>query len=317
MIRHHFLSGAAAVAVSAALPALRHTGDYLPLAFDYYVWDDHYFMALPDHPVFESFEIMTIDRGAGPPLAFAFFTEREAPKRQHRYFNDRRFARNGASYADITVEAGPLKTGVPRAIDLRFTAKDGHVRFRCAFPAIARSMRPAGLTDQSGHGRGLYTLYFYRERAAETADASLTIDGAAVRAGRSREGAVVYSQGILTGIVPFGTFPIARRPETFEVAGASMTLSADGRGIEACENRSYGHAMSVRFGDRLRPSPMTTTYHVALESHRSVASGGVEVDTHGGVVTTTFRPQRPAWTSSYGFVAKSVPGARSITIAAL
>ncbi len=318
MIRHTFLIGAAAATVDAAGgQPHRARSSYLPIAFDYYVWDDHYFMWLPDHPVYEAFEIMTIDRGAYPPLAFAFFTERRPPKLQHRYFNDRRFVQHGSSYAEIAVVASALRTGVPRAIDVRFTAANGLVHFECAFPKIAPPMTPAGLTNQSGHGHGLYTLYFYRERNVATAHGSLRIGDRAVRIGRAPATAVIYSQGILNGIVPFGRFPVFREPQAFEVAGAKMTLEADGRGITACENRAFGHAMRVRFEDRLRPIRMETRYHVDLETHRSVASGRVEVQPRGGTVTTTFRPERPVWTSSYGFVTTETMGERSLTIAAL
>ena len=46
---------------------------FVPLYGSVYVWDDHYFAWLPTHPVYESFEIMTVRRG---PEAPAFFLQR-------------------------------------------------------------------------------------------------------------------------------------------------------------------------------------------------------------------------------------------------
>lgn len=51
-------------------------------------WDNHWFVWLPTHPIYEAVEVMSNDAPNEQPLVWVFFTERDGAKTQIHYYND-------------------------------------------------------------------------------------------------------------------------------------------------------------------------------------------------------------------------------------
>ena len=156
---------------------------FVPLYANVYYWDDHYFAWLPEHPIYETFELMTIRRGPVGQLVWAFFTERAGSKRQVHYYNDPAVAREAAAnYTPMQIDGPIYEDNRARSISVGFTdVRSDRIVFDVRFPQPVASMDHAGLTDQSGHNRDRFVLFFYRDRAIGSREASLDIAGQPVR----------------------------------------------------------------------------------------------------------------------------------------
>ena len=271
----------------------RAASPFAPLYANVQFWDDHYFAWLPNHPVYETFELMTTRRGPVGQLVWAFFTERAGSKRQVHYYNDPAVATStNRRYAHMSIDAPLYSDSCARRIAVCFLDERGDaVTFEARFARPDAPMSHAGLSDQSGHNKERFVLYFYRDRATATADAFLTIAGEPVTLFLQNDLRVAYSQVVYTAIVPFGTLP-----------AQPHDVLHDGTGVTGYVHQDYGHAIELSFEEAIDPSRRSTTvFAVSLDDYRNLSSGTVEVSPDEQGASLHYAPELPAWASAYGF----------------
>ena len=152
----------------------------VPIASFLHHWDHHWYIWLPGDPLYEAVEVMAAERGPdSAPLVWAFFTERDGPKRQTHYYNDARAAAAAGGQArDIAFKmTGP--EGGARGVSVAFDdAKGRPVVIEVHMSAEAHlGARGAGLTNQIGHSGDRLLLLFFREKAVLADSSSVTIAG--------------------------------------------------------------------------------------------------------------------------------------------
>jgi len=156
----------------------------IPLLPSYRNWDYHLFQGLDDHPRYEMVELMLDDTTSEEPLAWVFFTEREAPKRQLHYVSDAAYAADLARTASPdtrVVEVTPIDVSWQQgsdgayAFEVALETGDGPVTWsvRSTGPATADY---AELVEQSDHDLlgGILVMYLNQTVLVDAATA-LTI----------------------------------------------------------------------------------------------------------------------------------------------
>ncbi|MGP6157310.1 MAG: hypothetical protein ACLPYS_07345 [Vulcanimicrobiaceae bacterium] len=319
------LAGALLAPGSACSAAQAAQTPLVPFRMYSYHWDDHYFAWLPAHPRFESIELMTVSRGPlAPPLRWAFFTERAAPKRQQHYYDDAAIAKaSGGIYAPISVALGPANAAGLASAAIGFSdATDEELRWTLSFAPEA-AFSPAGLTDQSGHDAVDMTLFFYREKVAYAQFASVTIGDVSYPPSLSPAGSgssppAAYSRNVFTAIVPYGPYAgtfdggaialddgrrLALLPAGSAAAdGDALLLSPQGTAPVGYRIAAYGHTTELAFDAPLRAG--RCAFSLAFDDATSVLSGTARTLENGAVTTVAFEPLVPAWSRSYAFTTR-------------
>ncbi|MDE2480711.1 MAG: hypothetical protein KGN02_00800 [bacterium] len=307
MKRSHLLAGiGAAMLIPSTRAAALAPAPFVPLYAGVYAWDDHYFAWLPHHPIYESFEVMTIRRGPMKPLVWVFFTERAAPKHQVHFYNDADVAKGAsATFAQMNVSGARFEDGVPRPIRIAGDfAGIGPLVFEVRF-AKGTTFRHAGLTNQSGHNADRFVLLFYRDKACVTSQAALRIGGRAIELALDPGTLVAYSQDIEIGIIPFGTF-----------TGKPGDTVRDAAGVHAFASTVYGHTFRCDYGSPLKPDRAhATTYAISLDGYRALTSGTVHLEPGERDIVLRYVPDMPHWARAYAFTVSVSRASGRLTIA--
>ncbi len=146
-------------------------GLVVPLLSSYVKWDYHVFQGLDDHPRFEMVELMLDDAHSDDPLAWVFFTERAAPKRQFHYTNRAEHAESlSATSSPETriVHTTPIEVTWEEqedgrlAFHVELSTEDGAVRWD-VLSTGAPNGDYAQLISQSGHdlAGGILVMYLH------------------------------------------------------------------------------------------------------------------------------------------------------------
>ena len=300
-------------------------------------WDHHWFVWLPRHPVYESVEVASRDAPENPfKLVWVFFTERDGAKRQVHYLNNHdvvaRWA--GSLYRAIHYEQSGA-VGQPQGVTVRLYDKDNHP-VDIAITVDTRPLRPAGLTNQSGHAATRHFLVFFREQAA------LAVRNRVVIAGEdfsfnTMEGVTgtyrfmaAYSTNVYTVVLPFTTTRFRYAHD--QLASASGTIFAQTHateeeiiytsravgspdvvqlvmtpqgGLKTYAHQSGAHSFNIRFAPplvwRTDEHPEPVTYSMSLGSFPDLVRGQVQSQREGQRLGLTWRHASPLWAQAYAF----------------
>lgn len=313
-------------------------------------WDHHWYAWLPGDPLYEAVEVMATERSGQEPLVWVFFTERAPPKNQINYYNDAaaatasraggrvsyfvpmRFAMTGNAGAPLGV-AVAFDDADSRRIDIEIGVDD----------AAKLSTTGSGLTNQIGHSSAHTLLIFFREQAARTQQAQVTVasvDMTKPQPGMERPIPFVaaYSRNIYSGGFPFygaavsfeEAAPALGPVISFHPApGSSDYESGDGRRLVATgegalqayqqQDRSGAHRLDVRFEpplppvERLAASEASSHFTVSLDGFVNLISGEVIVRRDDNAATLDWRFDAPAWTRAWGLLTTATIGGDAVT----
>jgi len=297
-------------------------------------WDHHWFLWTPEHPTYESIEVASRSRGAGPDLVWAWFTERAEGKKQVHYFNDGVVAGSvPGSYYRVMEYRTQGEVGAPLDLYARFADKDDAPVEWSVRVDRGRGFDPqgAGLTDPSGHGANRFFLVFFRERNQRTTDSRLTIgdrdysfprDPAIVRRFPFQ---AAYSFNVFSAIVPYAQGRVETGSETIKLPSAELlqlqshtdattvygTEPSDARGAVSVEVTPGGELWTYTQKDRDHifrvtfdpPLPTITggqtRYRMAFDEFDGAVEGMAVVRWGPSGLTVDWRPERPEWATAY------------------
>ncbi|MGZ5900554.1 MAG: hypothetical protein ACXWK3_12500 [Reyranella sp.] len=326
----HGLAGATAVAAGmigpkAAARAANHP--VLPIISSFSYWDHHWYVWLRGDTTYEAVEVMSRDRGTGmPPLVWVFFTERTPPKRQVHFINDQRVAASrGWQFRDIAFSmSGPPGGSQGLSVALR-GLNDQPVSIDIERNAgAALSANGGGLTNQIGHSGDAMVLLFYRERAALSQRARVTIDG--IEVSQPRPGAeyaapfeAAYSSNILVGGFPFTDWRMTFDPTASSTPAVPRFVNAAGRwaatlanhttieldaagdgDLKAYIHRDGDHQLAVRFEPVIPPTERLTAgfegkFAVSLDRFGDLVGGKLRARPATGGVVFNWTFETPNW----------------------
>ncbi len=324
-----WLAGPVAPA-GAASPAV-------PLVSYHQYWDHHWFVWLPRHPVYESAEIMSIDRAGSPFRAvWMFFTERKGGKRQLHFFDDRQIVENfpGSHYRPIVYRRSGA-AGRAQSVRVALNGLDG-APIEIAVDLADRPLAPvrSGLTDQSGHSADRHFLLFLRGRNALTRSNEIRMGDRdySFRPGDDPKGkhgfVAAYSASIQIAVIPFGRRSFARRgpqmnsaPAGFSFAvgssasGVRLTarmpgyrnridVDLDTGGALAGYRHDTGtHRLAIRLDGALPLAPgaprAARGFVIHMDPEQPVARGEVTSEPVEGGRRLTWRFLAPRWAAAY------------------
>ena len=332
-------------------------GPVVPLVSYHQYWDHHWFVWLPRHPVYESAEIMSIDRAGSPYRAvWVFFTERKGGKRQLHFFDDRRIVENfpGSRYRPIVYRRSGA-AGRAQSVRAALNGLDG-AEIEIAVDLADRPLAPvrSGLTDQSGHSADRHFLLFRRDRNALTRNNQVRIGGRdySFRPGDDPAGrhafVAAYSAGIQIAVIPFGRRSFVRRgtqlksrpagfPFTARSSGSGTRLSApmpgyrnritvdlDGAGALAGYRHDTGpHRLTLKPDGALPLAPgaprTVRGFVIHMNPENPVARGRVISAPMADGRRLTWRFDTPRWAAAYPFesVVRRNGSGHSLTIRSL
>lgn len=296
-----------------------------PVPFDteFHYWNNHWYVWLPGHAVYEAVEVMsTAALETAKPLVWVFFTERALPKRQHHYVNNAAVAAaTGWTYAAIDYATIGGAEG-PLGLSVRFSEADGKAVVIAVDFASNMSLSSAGLTDQMGHSADRHFLLFYRELTARTEQSHVTLDGIEVSEPRGKEPVpfrAAYSRNVYVGTIRFATtryaFAAAGCDLDFRVqqsgdathhryvaaraSGGRVELLTDANGqLERYFNRGGSHTLTVAFSPALGTSE-ESTYGIGFDKFHDLVTGKVRVTHQDDGLVLDWRSQEPAWARAY------------------
>lgn len=337
--------------VGPAAPAAA-ASPVVPLVSYHHYWDHHWFVWLPRHPVYESAEIMSIDKAGSPYRAvWVFFTERRGGKRQLHFFDDRQIVENfpGSHYRPIVYRRSGA-AGRAQSVRAALNGPDG-APIEIAVELANRPLAPVrtGLTDQSGHSANRHFLLFHRDRNALTRRNEVRIGGRDYSFGpgddpTGKHGFVAaYSAGIQIAVIPFGRWSFVRRgsqlnsgPAGFPFAVGSsdsgmrltapvpgyrnrITVDLDAAGAfagyrhDAAEHRL---ALSLDGALPLAPGAPRTArrFTVSMNPDKAVASGEVVSAPAADGRRLTWRFDSPRWAAAYPFESVVRPNGNGHTL---
>jgi hypothetical protein len=323
--------------ISSASAAWDHSIPLVPLTSLFSHWDHHWFVWLPRHPVYESVEIMSRDAPENPvKLVWVFFTERAGPKRQVHYLNNLDVVTRwgGSLYRDIHYERSGT-AGQAQGVTVRLHDQK-HQPVDIDITVDARPLRPAGLTDQSGHAATRHFLVFFREQQALAVrnrvviageDFSFNTDDGSTARYRFK---AAYSANVYVVTLPFTTtrfrsedehltstaghlFTTTRSAEEEVVstspAGGSpevvqLAITTQG-GLKTYTHQMDGHRFTIRFtpplvwGANEHPEPVT--YRMSLDRFPDLVHGQVQRQREGQRLVLAWRHTSPQWAQAYAF----------------
>lgn len=329
----------------------------LPLVSYHQYWDHHWFVWLPRHPVYESAEIMSIDRAGSPYRAvWVFFTERKGGKRQFHFFDDRQIVENfpGSHYRPIVYRRSGA-AGRAQSVRAALNGLDGE-EIEIAVDLADRPLAPvrSGLTDQSGHSADRHFLLFHRDRNALTRSNEIRMDDRdySFRPGDDPTGkhgfVAAYSAGIQIAVIPFGRWSFARRgtqlnsrPAGFSFAVESsasgyrltapmpgyrnrITVDLGGTGaLAGYRHDTDTHRLALSLDDALPLAPKAPRaarrFAIYMNPEKPVARGEVISEPHTGGRRLAWRFYSPHWAAAYPFESLIRPNGsgHSLTIRSL
>lgn len=203
---HEHMLGTAGASAQTATSTWRT----VPFVTSLHHWDHHWFTWLPRHPLYESLEVMSTEPPNGAkPLVWAFFTERAGAKHQVHYLNDEQVAAHwgGDTYFRAIEYSTSGDTTTPLGVHVAFQDKDKQqVSWDLSFPP-GTALRPAGLTDQSGHAATKFFLIFFRERSAVTTQSRVLVGARDLSYSPGPDASYpfppAYSANVFTATFPF------------------------------------------------------------------------------------------------------------------
>lgn len=312
-------------------------------------WDHHWYAWLPGDPVYEAVEVMATERGGQEPLVWVFFTERAPPKNQVNYYNDEAAAATSRAGGRVT-HFVPMRfamtghDGDPLGVAVAF---DGAESRRIAVEigvddGVKLSTTGAGLTNQIGHSSARTLLIFFREQAARTEQARVTVAGVDMvkpQPGIERPIPFVaaYSRNVYSAGFPFYGAAVsfeegAPAPViSFHAApGSGDYESRDGRRLVATgegalqayqqQDRSGTHKLDVRFEpplppvERLAAGEASSHFTVSLDGFADLISGEVVLNRDDNAAVLGWRFDAPAWTrTTWGLQTTATIGGDAVT----
>lgn len=316
-------------------------------------WDHHWFAWLPRHPDFEAVEVMSTQIPDSKPLVWVFFTERQPPKRQTSYVNDRAVARTtGWQYRDIDYNASGTPGG-PLDLSVRMASGGGTpVAIAIGFdPATPLNRRDSTLTPQIGHGAADHFLMFHRGEDAIAAHSSVVVGAEDVALPIDGQPDplpfhAAYSHDIFVGSIPFtetrwsfaaqgagqpGAVRFDRQASQdgegstyVATAGAArrVDLVADASGgLESYTDTRWNRALQVRFQPPLPGVGSTTSgtaaFAIAYDDLGTIVTGDVRYAGDATGLRMDWQPRSPAWAQDYPFQSRAVrAGPDAITVTA-
>ena len=321
-------------ALGAAVPAAEPVpAPIIPISTTFDYWDQHWFIWLPNHPVYELVEVASrAVPGQAERQLWVWFTERAGGKAQVNYYNAQYLAggRPESFVVPISVEQ-PDGAG-SRSIHVAFADREGKSVDISIHVDAAGDLKPAGLTDQSGHAAGSVFLIFYRETEQLASRNQVTIDGKDYSF-NSMDGVsgsfpfmAAYSEGIYIATIPYAGAHVAvsdgalaqswGRNFVQDDGGTSWTASTprgdtlqekadEAGGLRSLSHRFRGHELKVDFDTPLvLPAAGTNTripFRVSLDEHAALISGDIEASNPAGTPILDWRPDRPRWASASPF----------------
>lgn len=319
-----------ALPVAAAEPAAA-PAPLIPLNTVLTHWDHHWFVWMPAHPTYESIEVMSNDAGAGEtPLVWVFLTERAGQKRQVHYISDKAAAWAGTLVRPIAYRKQGGLAG--QSVHVELLDKDNLPVELSVDVDPGAAMRPAGLTDQSGHAAGSLFLMFFREQGVDAVRNRVRIGGVDYSF-NSRTGTestypfmAAYSRNVYTAIIPFGQAHIANEngilshnwgmtfvPRTVGTASLYQTAPApDGShvSLEAAPDgglRAYRHVVGkhelrIAFAPSLRApasgQAAAVRYGISLDGFQDIVTGTLRASERAGTLSLVWQHDRPQWTKA-------------------
>jgi hypothetical protein len=209
-----FMISAAMLVCGAAFPAHGQTQSLLPINSNFSFWDHHWIMWIPQHPVYEAVEVLSLDdpRDARNRLIRIFFTERGG--KQVQYFSDPTVAKNWrteAYFRDIQYRTEG-EFGKPLNLYVKFKDKDERLVELTVEIAKGESLTTAGsgLKAQGSHASDVAFLLFYNGPAVTKTTGTLLIDGKDYSAVQVQDEGVkrfyqtAYSFNAYTAVIAFG-----------------------------------------------------------------------------------------------------------------
>jgi hypothetical protein len=293
------------------------------------VWDHHWFLWLPHHPVYEAVEVASREPDRdGRVAVWTWFTERTGSKRQIHYRNDARLATLvGGNYRPIDYQISG-NDGRPRGVQVRFNdIENMPVEIDVAFdPDQVLTRQGAGLTDQSGHLSDRAFLVFYRDNNALAREGRASIETRNYAFGHEEaQGAFpfrwAYSHGIFIGLILYNSFKAtfgadgyAPSPQKAGVYvlnrawGGSVSLRCDqtGRLNEYLDRGANSEFLQVVFDPPL-PSwgsdheRRSSSFSISIAAAADVVKGRVENSRTDRGQSLEWIPSEPLWTSKQGF----------------
>ncbi|MCY4394172.1 MAG: hypothetical protein OXC10_03455 [Rhodospirillaceae bacterium] len=351
-IRSLFAGALALLCLAGPIPPAGAASPVVPLVSNHQAWDHHWFVWLPRHPLYESVEIMSVERPAGGFRAvWVFFTERAGNKRQIHFLDNRRLvdAFEGSHYRPIVYR----RSGAPgRAQSVRVALKgQGDESIEIAVDLADRPLTAkwAGLTDQSGHGADTIVLLFYRDRNALAHSNEVRISGRdySFRPGGDPMGKhrfkAAYSAGIQVAVIPFGRWAFARLKNGLSAPadGISFTAAARDGGLRlqapvpgyrnritvdldaagafvGYQHSSAGQRLALSLDGALPLAPgapqAARRFTVYIKPDKAVARGQVVSAPAADGRRLTWRFLAPRWAAAYPFESLIRPNGSGYTL---
>jgi hypothetical protein len=322
----------------------------MPFIVSFSYWQNHWFLWTPQHPVYESLEVMTCEDPARPghPLVWAFFTERGGAKHQVHYVNEQKVAKNWsgeAYYRPMQYKVTERSNGA-RDIKIEFTDKDGQkVHFSANFSQSSPlTTARAGLTNQIGHDADSFFLIFFREKNTTTKTLQLLIGGkdySFQENGQTQSFGfhAAYSRNIYVATINYGHFTVTDTNRTrsnvsdgevFRWSAANTKWMGDENALgshadifQDAEGRmrkyvcsSYGHAFRIEFNPALATvGTQAMHYAISLDDFPNVVTGMVTTEQQGDNLVYRWRPETPEWAATIPYRSTLSPGQHGYTVA--
>ena len=207
--------GAATLFLIAASPSRAQTQLLLPINTNFSYWDHHWIMWIPQHPVYEAVEVLSLDNPRDPAnrLIRIFFTERAGGK-QVQYFSDPVVAKNWrteAYFRDIEYRTTG-EFGKPLGLYVKFKDKDDRLVELTIQTAKGQTLNPAGagLKAQGTHGADSAFLLFYNGPSITKTTGKFLIEGKDYSATQAQGRGVkriyqaAYSLGAYSAVIIYG-----------------------------------------------------------------------------------------------------------------
>jgi Reverse transcriptase (RNA-dependent DNA polymerase) len=310
-----------------ALPPLR-----IPFLVSFSYWQNHWFLWMPQHPLYESLEVMSYEDPAHPrqPLVWAFFTERNGAKHQVHYLNDQAVVKSWggeAYYRPIQYKSSEWSNGA-RNIDIEFTDKNGKtINFTADFSAsLPLTTEHAGLTNQIGHDADSFFLIFFREKHTTSKTLQLLIGGKdysfqETQATHSIRFHAAYSRNIYVATIGYGHFHVTQNGKTSTISdcevprwndtgrswggdesalGARSIVYTDTNGaMREYQALSHGHTFRMEFRPPLQSAPgQVSRYSISLDALSDLVTGSVTTRQQGDEFVYQWRPEAPDWAAA-------------------
>lgn len=306
-------------------------------------WDNHWFVWLPKHPVYEAVEVMSNDAPNGQPLVWVFFTERAGTKTQIHYYNDHAQVRAhpGSFYRQMKYQITGNENG--KSVNVSLTDKDDSPVDIAVTVNPAKPLTKAGLTDQSGHSAASFFLIFFRDMQLNAENNRVILAGkdlsfnSMVGIKEKYWFMSAYSKNIFVVIFPFATAHIAAKDgvlahtwgwtltrqlrggqafyqSAINPGGVSVRLDVNAAGdLTSYIHQTGDHQLNIRFGQPLvvpaEGQGYDVSYQIGLDHFNNLVDGSMHVSNTKGVVTLIWNHRQPEWAREYTFVSTLTPDA--------